>query len=200
MNPRRTLTFLIIISFVLLIVCGYFSLKFELNRPRLPIVGQVADFTLKDSDGKDFSFNQLKGRVWIADFFFTSCSNICPMMTKHMAALNRSFALVPNIALVSITVNPENDSPEVLKSYAKKQNANPNWHFLTGSREDITKVAVQSFKLGDIKQPIFHSSYFSLVDKNGFIRGYYDGTKQEDINRLFKDTATLLKEKAHGFL
>ncbi len=200
MNPRKIFLFVFIFATVLAIIFGYFSFQAEIKKPRLPVLGQIQEFKLKNIDQKDITLSSLKGRVWVADFFFTSCSGVCPMMTKQMAALNRSFELVPEIALVSITVNPENDSAEVLKQYAQKQKANPNWYFLTGTREDITTLAVKSFKLGDISEPIFHSTYFTLVDKNGLIRGYYDGTKQEDVNKLFKDAAMLIKEKYHGLL
>ena len=110
-----------------------------------------------------------------------------------MASLSRTFERVDGITLVSITVNPEQDSPEMLALYARKFKGNGNWHFLTGSRDAITRLAVESFKVGDIQEPIFHSAFLPLVDSNGFIRGYYDGTKQEEINRLFRDAAHLAR-------
>ncbi|MDO8581000.1 MAG: SCO family protein, partial [Candidatus Omnitrophota bacterium] len=117
-------------------------------------------------------------------------------MNKHMAALHRAFDKVNGVRLVSITVNPEYDSSDVLAAYAKKYQASPEkWIFLTGSREEITRLAVQSFRMGSIEEPVFHSSYFALVDRHGFIRGYYDGTKQEGINQLFKDTSILIIER-----
>ena len=147
LNQKTTAIFIIIMSVILAILFGYVSFQAELKRPRLPVLGQIHSFSLLDADAKEFKSKQLNGRVWVADFFFTTCGDICPMMTKHMAALNRSFELVPNVALVSLSVNPENDSPEILKIYAKKQNAGKNWYFLTGSRAEITKIAVESFKL-----------------------------------------------------
>ncbi len=118
------------------------------------------------------------------------------MMTTHMASLHRSYMMVDDVRLVSISVNPDNDTPEVLAKYAKKFNANTQkWYFLTGSLSDIQKIAVKSFKLGQIDEPVFHSSFFSLVDRKGRIRGYYDSADKKNIERLFKDIARLVEEK-----
>ena len=161
---------------------------------QLPFLGKVNEFTLTDARGQPFSLQQLKNKVWIADFIFTTCGNICPIMTKNMSQLHRSFQLVEDAALVSITVNPEYDTSEVLAHYAQKYNADmQKWYFLTGPREKIQQIAVESFKIGSVEEPIFHSAYFILVDRQGRIRGYYDGTNQEEINRLYKDTAALVK-------
>ena len=148
-------------------------------------------FALKDSTGREFNSGELKGKVWVASFFFATCSDICPRISENMAFLSRTFKEVENITLVSMTVNPEQDSPEVLARYAKNFGNQKNWHFLTGTRSAITGVAVNSFKLGDIKEPVFHSASLPLVDAQGFIRGYYDGTKEEEVDRLLKDAAHL---------
>ncbi len=162
----------------------------------LPVIGQIADFHLLNSDGKTVSLKDLRGKVWVADFIFTTCGGICPTMTANMAKVHRSYVLVDDVRLVSISVNPENDTPEVLKAYAKKFKANTGrWLFLTGTLADIPKLAVGSFKLGKIDEPVFHSSYFTLVDRQGRIRGYYDGTDKERLARLFKDIAVVLREK-----
>ena len=184
--------FIVCLALSLFLAFTVFSFVKESQRAELPLLGQVQHFTLKDSTGQEFNSDQLKGKVWIASFFFTTCSDICPLISKNMASLNRTFETVENISLISITVNPEQDSPEALALYAKKFKGDKgNWHFLTGPRKAITEVAVNSFKVGDIKEPIFHSAFLPLVDSNGFIRGYYDGTKQEEINRLFKDATHL---------
>jgi protein SCO1 len=162
--------------------------------PKLPILGQVQDFELTNSEGQKVRFQDLKGKIWVADFFFTTCSDICPMMSTHMGRLHKIFKPYADVRLVSFTVNPENDTPEALKTYAKKYQADTNqWIFLTGSREEITQVAVKSFKMGDIKEPIFHSSYFTLVDKQGRIRGYYDTSDTKNIDRVTNDLLLLLK-------
>ena len=184
-------------------LCTVWNFQRELRHPQLPVLGQVKPFSLTDSKGQPFYSQQLENKVWIVDFFFTTCSDVCPMMSKHMASLSRSFELVPAVTLVSISVNPDYDSPEVLAKYAKKYEArrvgsatrNKNWYFLTGPYEKIKEISVGTFKLGSVEEPIFHSTYLPLVDRHGLIRGFYDGTDQEAMNKLFKDVAELLKER-----
>ena len=162
----------------------------------LPVYNDITEFQLTDSTQKKVTLNDLKGKVWIADFIFTTCGGICPVMSKNMASLHRSYNLMSDVAFVSISVNPDTDTPEVLAAYAKKLKADTSkWHFLTGSSDEIRDIAVKSFKLGSMEEPIFHSGYFTLVDRKARIRGYYDGTQQKDVEKLFKDIAHLLKEK-----
>ena len=194
MKLKLVLTgFLVCLVLSLAATFTVFSFIKESSRSALPVLGRVQDFTLKDSSGRAFRSKELHGKVWIASFFFTTCSGICPSFSKNMASLSRTFERVNDISLVSITVNPEQDSPEALALYARKFKGKANWHFLTGPREAITQLAVESFKVGDIKEPVFHSALLPLVDSNGLIRGYYDGTKQEEINRLFRDAAHLAR-------
>ncbi len=161
----------------------------------LPVLGQIADFQLLNSDGKKVSLADLRGKVWVADFIFTTCGGICPTMSGNMAKLHRAYGLVDDVRLVSISVNPDNDTPEKLKLYAQRFKADTGrWFFLTGPREDIQKLAVESFKLGKMDEPVFHSAYFTLVDRQGRIRGYYDSQDQKNLTPLPNDIARLLKE------
>ncbi len=179
---------------VFFLVAAVVLLVFYLRHPsaRLNVYGQVRDFHLTNSDGQFITLKNLQGKVWVADFFFTTCGNLCPMMSGHMSRLQELFKPYPDVRLVSFSVNPENDTPQALKAYAQKFHADTHrWIFLTGSRDDITKVAVNSFKLGDIREPIFHSSYFVLVDRQGKIRGYYDSTDSKNIERIIKDVKQL---------
>ena len=194
MRPR-------IITILVLAVClfvAYTAYLFS-NHPqdkKLPVLGQVNNFQLFDENGDEFALRQLHGKIWIANFFFTTCADICPVMSKNMAALHRSYNLIEDVWHVSITVNPEYDSAGVLKNYAKTFNADTSkWHFLTGPRAQITELAVKSFKLGSIEEPVFHSAKFALVDRRGLIRGYYDGVQPGEVSQLFKDISVLLKEK-----
>lgn len=164
--------------------------------PRLPVYGTVGDFKLKDQDNKDLTLNDLKGKVWVADFIFTTCGSICPMMTAHMSGLSKAFAGLKDVRMVSISVNPENDTPATLKIYAQKYGAQANrWSFLSGPRADIQTLIVGSFKIGDMKEIIFHSPMFVLVDRKGQIRGYYDSTEEERLKQLFKDLPLLERER-----
>lgn len=195
MHNRRLIVGAVVVSLFLFTLATTLLFRFESQKKPLPVLGQVRDFQLLDSKGKDFTLHQLRGKVWVADFIFTTCGDICPRMSKHMAALQRSFNLRDDVAFVSITVNPEYDSPEVLAKYAEEYQANTtHWYFLTGSREKITDLMLKSFKMGSVEEPIFHSAMFALVDRNRYIRGYYDGTKQESMNQLFHDMARVLKE------
>ena len=167
---------------------------FHKPTPPLPVLGEIQNFKLLNSDGKTTTLADLKGKVWAADFIFTTCGGICPVMSANMAKLHRSYALVDDVRLVSISVNPDTDTPAVLTAYAKRYKADTSkWFFLTGVEADIQKMVVGSFKLGKIDEPIFHSGYFTLVDRQGNIRGYYDGTDKDKLAQLFKDIATLLR-------
>jgi len=177
----------------------FFSVYFfqqAVQKPAIPILGQVGDFQLVDSQGKAFDSKELKGKVWVLDFVFTTCGSICPVMTKNMASLHRSYRLLNDVAMVSISVNPEYDTPSVLAQFAKKYDADTNrWYFLTGPRKDIEDLAIKNFKVGSAEESIFHSSYFILVDRYSNIRGYYDGTETNAVQKLFKDVFRVLKEQ-----
>ena len=196
MTRQRILTASILI-FGIILFCAFtvYTFRLEINKKQLPVIGQVQDFSLTNEKGEAYSLSNLKQKVWIANFFFTTCSDICPMMTKNMAALNRTFEGLKNIKLVSISVNPETDTVSVLEGYARNHGARDNWVFLTGERQAITDLAVKSFKLGSVEEPVFHSAYFTLVDQNGLIRGYYEGTNKEELNRLYEDASFLIKHK-----
>ena len=166
-------------------------------KPPLPVYGRVGQFRLIDARGQAFDSVRLNNKVWVTAFFFTSCSGICPIMTKNLKSLQDMYQAYPDVEFVSISVNPEQDTPQVLSTYAQKYAADTNrWHFLTGSREDITKVAVRGFKVGSVDEPIFHSASFVLVDRQGNIRGYYDGTNKDEVKKLSDDLLKLYSRKS----
>lgn len=182
--------------FVLLILLGFGSFVWWGNQEPLPVIGQIENVSLIDQNADNFSFKNLDGKVWVADFIFTTCSGICPMMTKQLKRIAKHFENNPHFKVVSISVNPENDTPMRLNDYAKENDLNADqWFLLTGSREDITKLSVNSFKLGDKNEMAFHSSYFVLIDKKGNIRGYYDSNESKRLTVLDRDIRKLLKEK-----
>jgi len=159
----------------------------------LPVLGDVLPFSLVNQHSKDIGLEDLLGYVWVADFIFTTCSGPCPIMSEQMAQLHRSYQLDDRVRMVSISVNPENDTPDVLKKYADKYNADDQrWYFLTGDREEIHHLSYKGFKVGSVDEPVFHSTSMILVDESGQIRGYYDGTDQEKVRELFFDIAKLL--------
>jgi len=139
---------------------------------------------------------ELAGKVWVADFIFTHCAGVCPAMSSNMRKLQER--LFEDVRLVSFSVDPYNDTPEVLTEYANRYGADRDrWLFLTGDPEGIQKLSVGGFKLaldpasGTEKEPITHSSRMVLVDRNANIRGYYGTEEPKDLERLIKDANNL---------
>ena len=161
----------------------------------LPVIGGIPDFEFIDSEGRDVGLSSLKGKVWVADFIFTTCTMACPIMTGNMNIIHKKYKKNDDIRLVSISVYPEYDTPEVLKKYASQYEANTDtWHFLTGNESTVKEVIKDGFKIGDNEDIIFHSEKFALVDRNGMIRAYFNGMKSEDMKKLKKDINNLLKQ------
>ena len=161
----------------------------------LPIIGKVPHFDLIDSQNRNISKSDLIEKVWVADFIFTTCDMACPVMTGNMNLIHQEFRENDAVRVVSISVYPEYDTPEVLTQYASQYAANTNrWHFLTGPEESIKNIIKDGFKIGDYEDIIFHSEKFALVDKKGNIRGYYNGMDTEEMNKLKKDVNSLLSE------
>ena len=159
----------------------------------LPELYPVPDFTLTDAKGESFSLDDMRGQVVVADFIFTACPGMCPMMAKEMKAIQDEFAEVSDLHFVSFSVDPETDTPEVLTAYGERYEADPErWHFLTGDIEETMRISVEGFKLGSEDAPLDHSSKFVLVDREGTIRGYYDSLYEPDMAQLRDDIRRLL--------
>ena len=183
--------------FVIYIVVGIvIAYLWLVTKPEpLPVLGSIPEFNMTDSRGEPFGYNDLQGNIWVADFIFTTCAGPCPVMSSEMAVVHQEFIEDEKIKTVSYTVNPDNDTPEVLADYAERYNANTEqWHFLTAPYEDIQSIIANGFKMGDMEEIVFHSTRFALVDKEMNIRGYYIGTETEDIEKLKKDIRRLKKE------
>ena len=175
------------------------SFFFKDSQPvkELPEIGNVPQFEFTNSDGSIVTLDNLKGKVWVADFIFTTCTMACPMMTGNMNIVHKKFKKNDNVRLVSISVYPEFDTPEVLKNYASQYDADTEkWLFLTGKEDAVKDIIRDGFKIGDYEDIIFHSEKFALVDKKGIIRAYYNGMKSEDMKQLKKDINALLKQDA----
>ncbi len=164
---------------------------------RLIDAGIVPPFTLTSSEGKPFGLDDLKGKVWVADFIFTSCAGICPQMTGMMKKLQTDLDDLPDVQFVSISVDPKRDTVEALAEYAEEYGADiKRWHFLRGDLPLIQALSVEGFHLGDKENPLNHAPHFALVDAEGHIRGYYNGTGPDrvaSVDALAEDIRTLVK-------
>ena len=169
------------------------------NRP-LPSYGTVPSFELVNQDAQPFGSTQLAGKIWIADFIFTSCPGPCPIISTRMSELQKPL-VKSDVHLVSFSVDPEKDTPEVLRVYADKLRKEPlRWDFLTGQISTIASLSRDGFKLGlsDGESPEsgpVHSTRFALVDRHGTIRGYYDALAADGVTKLLADTNHLLREQ-----
>jgi len=160
----------------------------------------IADFRLINQNGDTITQDNYKNKIYVADFIFTTCQTICPVMTNHMAEIQRQILNDDEVMLLSHSVTPEIDSVEQLKRYAKEKGVvDSKWNLVTGDKKQIYKLARKSYMAvktlgnGD-KYDMIHTENFMLIDKKRQIRGYYDGTKPEDIDRLLNDIKILKKE------
>jgi len=167
------------------------------RKVELPVMNTVPEFSLIESSTREMRNQDLAGKVWIADFIYTSCGGFCPLMTAKMRKLQDT--LPKDIRLVSFSVDPENDSPHVLAAYAHEYGADPErWFFLTGDKHELYTLSKEGFKLpvddtdGTEIDPITHSSRFTLVDGQGRIRGYYSMDEEGELARLIRDAQALL--------
>ncbi|MCB0445695.1 MAG: SCO family protein [Gelidibacter sp.] len=161
----------------------------------------IADFSLINQNGKIVTQDDYKNKIYVADFFFTTCQSICPVMTSHMVDIQNALKDDDEVMLLSYSVTPQIDSVAQLKRYAIEKGVNDaKWNLVTGDKKQIYDLARKSYMAvktqgnGDMYDMI-HTENFTLVDKKRQIRGYYDGTKPEDIKRLLKDIKILEKEQ-----
>ena len=190
-------------------VVGYFS------KPDLATFSKVPPFEFTNQKGKTVANETYKGKVYVVEFFFTTCPTICPIMNSKMVTIQNEFFGNPNFGIASISINPTYDTPEILKEYAEEYEvSSPNWHMLTGKpQEEVYKLANDGFKLyagtaGEEVGGFEHSGLFALIDKEGNIRSRYDengnpimyyraipeGDFPDQISELKKDIKLLLNE------
>lgn len=163
----------------------------------------VPPFAFIDQFGRPFTEKQVEGKIRVVDFFFTRCTTICPRMSVQMQQLQLKLndEAFDDVVFLSHTVDPEHDTPEVLREYARKLEADTaRWKFLTGSAPDIYRMGNAGYLLSALEDSLaaerfVHDSRFVLVDKQGHIRGYYEGTESEGMNALAADLKMLLKEE-----
>lgn len=158
----------------------------------------ISDFSFYNQTGKSITLKDLENKVFVVDYFFTTCQSICPVMTTQMHKVYDHYKMNDDVYFLSHTVDPETDSVNVLAAYATKRNIdNTKWHLLTGDKKELYKMARESYYL-DAEQgdggpdDFIHTPNFALIDKEKHIRGYYDGTDTVEIARLIKDIDILL--------
>ena len=175
----------------------------------LMVIGKAPSFSLTNQEGKNITNDFYSGKVYVCEFFFTTCPTICPLMTRHLADVDEKFKEEYRFGIASFTVDPETDTPKVLKAYAENLKVPlERWNFLTGDPQIIYNLATKGFFV--TAQPnkfapggFLHSQYFILIDKQGNIRAakdvngnpvFYDGTRIKDVARLEQDIKALLRE------
>lgn len=162
----------------------------------------VPYFYFRNQDSVLVKSTDMKGKVWIADFFFTTCPTICPTMTKNLKALNDATQdLKKDVQFMSISINPDHDTPSVLKKYKKHHGITAtNWQFFCGDEEETHTLGIENFQIfagrdDEAEGGYAHSGAFTLVDKEGYVRGVYLGTDKKQVEQLEKDLRLLLKEE-----
>jgi protein SCO1/2 len=169
---------------------------------------EVPAFDFINQDSQAITNDFYKGKVYVVEFFFSSCTTICPIMNRNMLQVSKEFASQENFGIASISIDPSFDTPQVLKAYASRYKAtHPNWNFLTGDKDTIHKLSNEGFKLfaaqdKDEIDGFSHSGLFALIDQNGVVRSrkdkhgnplfYYNGLEQESIDMLIQDIKKLL--------
>lgn len=193
-----------LVFFTVLLIAFYSALVYftDFEKVKLPVINTVQAFNFIRQDGKQISQTEVKNRVYVAEYFFTTCKGICPKMNKNMKEIYAAYKSNPEFLIISHTVNPETDSISVLKHYADSLDAQTeNWWFVTGSKESLYKTARESYLLDDpknssinINEQFLHTQFFTLVDKQGRVRGVYDGIKKDEVKQLLIDIKELLAE------
>lgn len=182
----------------------------KMGKTGLREIGPAPKFELTDQNGKKINNETYKGKVYLVEFFFSTCPSICPIMNKNMVEIQNDFFGNPNFGIASISIDPEHDTSEVLKKHAEEIGAkSSNWHMLTGDKEYIFNIANKGFNLyagenKNVKGGFEHSGLFALIDKNGDIRCrndefgnpilYYDGLDKKGVKAIKEDIKKLLNE------
>ncbi len=200
------------VAFIILIF-GIYTVPKVVNKfktPKLVTINKVPKFEFTNQDGKLISNSFYEGKVYVVEFFFTTCPTICPRMTENMVTIQNKFYANLDFGIASFSINPKHDTPKILKQYAKDQGATlKNWNFMTGDQDVIYELANTGFTLfagenSDAEGGFEHSGMFALIDKQGNIRSrldelgnpiaFYDGLDPKGVKMIKEDIAILLKE------
>lgn len=193
------------LAFFTLLVIGFYlvmSKITDLGKPKMPALSNVQPFSFTRQDGQKVSEQDVRGKAYVAEYFFTTCKGICPKMNRNMVKVYQALGKEKDFLILSHTVDPDTDSVARLKHYADSLGADvKNWWFLTGTKTDLYKAARESYILDDpknssknISEQFLHTQFFALVDKAGVVRGIYDGLKQDELQQLIQDAKMLLNE------
>ena len=193
------LSFFAVLVIVFLVVLNNVT---DMGKTKLPALNNVQHFSFTRQDGQQISEKDVKGKTYVVEFFFTTCKGICPKMNRNMVKVYKELGQEKDFLILSHTVDPGTDSVARLKHYADSLGADvKNWWFLTGGKAELYKTARESYILDDpknssknITDQFLHTQFFALVDKNGIVRGIYDGLKQDELKQLINDSYTLLSE------
>ncbi|MBZ4188792.1 SCO family protein [Niabella beijingensis] len=191
--------FFVFLSIAFYLTAVYFIPGF--NKRKLEPISKVGQFTFTDQDGKPFSNKDVEGKLYVTEYFYTTCPGICPMMNNNMKQVYEKYKGTPGFLIVSHTCDPENDSAAQLKHYADSMKVDTRqWVFLTGRKDSLYKMARLSYTIDDPKNYLnsneddfLHTQFWALVDGKGNVLKIYDGLKQKEINRLIADIADELK-------
>jgi protein SCO1/2 len=199
---KKAIVYLIFFGLLFAVFYGVMMYTTDFAKVKLPVLNTVQHFSFLKQDSTMVSEQQTQGKVYVAEYFFTSCKGICPKMNKNMKAIYERFKSDSNFLVISHTVNPETDSLPVMRHYADSMGANSkNWWFVTGSKEALYKAARESYMLDDpknnsknIDEQFLHTQFFTLVDRIGRVRGVYDGIKKDEVEQLIHDISELIAE------
>lgn len=201
--------FFIYAVFFLVLITGFWLLLGTVKGffdKKLPVMSYVQPFAFTDQNGHQVTDKDFAGKVYVTEYFFTTCKGICPKMNANMKKVFEKFKDQKDFAILSHTSMPETDSVPLMKAYEEKMiGKNPNfaarWYFVTGTKDSLYKMARQSYLLDNNKNNIvnirdhfIHTQFFALVDKEMRVRGIYDGLQQDEIERLDKEIEKLLSE------
>lgn len=183
-----------IVAVTLAVCAGIVLSEADRSKREIPVLGTVPEFEFTTRDGKEFTRDDLLGRISVVDFFFTSCVTACPVMSGSMEELYRAFDDTDEVQFVSISVQPSVDTPAVLRAYAEEQGVTDDrWQFLTGPLAGVVTLSEQGFMLPADNLPMGHSTKFALVDRRGRIRGYYNGMENKPMIKLREQIMVLLE-------
>ena len=201
---RKTIFF--IVFFFLLVIGFYYTMSHLIpgfGKSRLAPIGRVLPFAFTNQDGKKVTEQDVAGKVFVAEYFFTTCKSICPIMNTNMKIVYERFKNEKDFLILAHTCDPGTDSAERLKKYADSLNVDTDkWIFLTGTKDSLYRQARHSYKIDDPNNnplsnevDFLHSQFFSLVDKKGNVRSIYEGNERKDVERMINEIEVLLKEK-----